>query len=294
MRILGKAGFILSLLVLAPFSAAAEQTTPNLWKLEDKDTTIYIFGTIHLMREDVDWYTPGLDRAMNEADRLYLELSPKETANPYVIQSLVVRHGLLTDGRTLEGVVGSSDYQKMVNVLEEMDMAPLGFNVMKPWLAATALSVQISAASGYLPEYGVETILTKKAKEKRIKVKGLEKASFQIGIFSGMTEETQKAFFHAAVESVDSFDENFEILKNAWLAGDTETLARNLSADFEAYPEAAEALLYSRNRDWAEKVGKLMRKKGTFVVAVGTGHLVGKENLIELLEDKGYEVTLQR
>ena len=293
MRTLGKAGFILSLLVLAPFSAAAEQTTPNLWKLQDKDTTIYIFGTIHLMREDVNWYTPGLDRALNEADRLYLELSPKETNDPYIIQSLVVRHGLLTDGRTLENMVGSRDYQKMVNVLEEMDLAPMGFNVMKPWLAATALSIQISAAHGYLPEHGVETVLTKKAKEKRLKVKGLEKASFQIGIFSGMAESVQKAFFHATVDGAESFNDNFEILKNAWLAGDTDTLARNLNADFQAYPQAAEALLYSRNRDWAEKVGKLMRKKGTFVVAVGTGHLVGRENLIELLENKGYEVTLQ-
>lgn len=284
---------LLAFLLLAPFAAVAEeQTTPNLWKLQDNDTTIYIFGTIHIMNKDVNWYTPGLDRAMNEADRLYLELAPKQT-NPLVIQSLILRYGILTDGRTLEGVVGSDGYQKMVGLLEEIDAPLLGFSAMRPWLAAAALTMQISAAQGYLPEYGIETVLVKKAKEKRLKIKGLEKAEFQIGLFANMSEKAQKAFFEATVDEADNVNEVFELMKNAWLAGDTDVLASYLNSDFRAYPEAAETLLYSRNRNWANKVEKLMKKDGTFLIAVGTGHLVGRENLIEILENRGFDISIQ-
>lgn len=287
-------GLLLLFLVFAPFAAAAEeQMTPNLWKLQDKDTTIYIFGTVHLMKKGVNWYTPGVDRALNEADRLYLELSPRDT-NPLVIQSLILRHGIITDGRTLEGMVGAEDYGKMIDVLEDMDVPLIGFNAMRPWLAATAMTIQVSAANGYLPEYGVETVLTKKANEKGVKIKGLETAEFQIGIFGDMPEEAQKAFFVATIDEVDHVDAMFEVMKNAWLEGDTETLSKLLNSDFEIYPQAAEKLLYSRNRNWADKVEKLMKKDGTFMIAVGTGHLVGHKNLIEILTNRGYQITLLR
>src|SRR5204862_3292451 len=47
--------------------------TPAMWKVADADTTVYLFGTIHLLPDGTQWRSPAFDKAAASADTLVLE-----------------------------------------------------------------------------------------------------------------------------------------------------------------------------------------------------------------------------
>ena len=273
-------------------SACAEEASgPNLWKVGDEDTTIYIFGTIHILDKDTIWTTPQLLQAMDQANTLVLEMAP-EQEDPAILNPLIVRYGLFGPGQSLKTTLSEDDYARLVEVIEGMGGVGNAMDALQPWLAATVLTVQTAASHGFLPEYGVEKGLEKMARDKGIPILGLETAEFQIQTLAGLSMENQKIMMQQTLDELDHLDEIFNDMRDLWLAGDTEGLDALINEGVEEIPEYSEALLYQRNRNWVGKVDTMLNKPGTFLIAVGTGHLVGEQNLLELLEKDGLTVTL--
>ena len=69
------ARLLLCLVLLLPAAAIAR---PALWALKDADTTIYLFGTVHLLPNDTDWRYPTLDQALADSQTLYIELTDEK------------------------------------------------------------------------------------------------------------------------------------------------------------------------------------------------------------------------
>jgi len=272
-------------------SCDAKATGPNLWKVADEDTTIYIFGTIHLLNQNVDFTTPQLQRALEEADALVLELAPDQE-EATVINPLIVKYGLLPAGETLKTTLADSDYDKLTQILNQMGAPAGALDSLQPWLAATYLTVQTAASFGFLPEFGVENILRQRANDRGIPILGLETAEYQIQALAGQSMETQEIFLQQTLVEIDIINEIFIEMRDAWLAGDIDELDSILNLGMEEMPELAEAILYKRNRNWVGRFDIMLAKPGTLLVAVGTGHLVGEQNLLELLEEEGLTVSL--
>ena len=78
---------------------------PALWKLADEDTTIYLFGTIHLLPENFAWRTPALDQAIAASDSLVLEtvLGSDPMAAAQVMMKLGMAQDLPPLGRARPG-----------------------------------------------------------------------------------------------------------------------------------------------------------------------------------------------
>ena len=56
-------------------------------------------------------------------------------------------------------------------------------------------------------------------------------------------------------------------------------------------PSLYKALFLNRNIAWTKQIEHLLAGKGTAFIAVGTGHLVGSDSVIAMLERDGYKVT---
>ena len=80
-------------------------------------------------------------------------------------------------------------------------------------------------------------------------------------------------------------------LIDAWLTGDTAVLGRLIEKAFAGFPEAYEVLIAARNRRWADTIEALLARSDAVFVVVGAAHVVGPDNLIDLLRDRGYRVT---
>ena len=68
---------------------------PAMWAVKDADSTIYMLGTVHLLRPETQWRSDALDKAIAEAKELWLELP---TTDPQAMAGemmpLVAKYGL--------------------------------------------------------------------------------------------------------------------------------------------------------------------------------------------------------
>jgi uncharacterized protein YbaP (TraB family) len=81
-----------------------------------------------------------------------------------------------------------------------------------------------------------------------------------------------------------SYDDGFDELVAAYLAADTDAIAATSD------PAADEILLSMRNRNWIPVIEDWHQNGGAFV-AVGLLHLIGPDNVVELLRTSGSTVT---
>ena len=270
----------------AATSAAATTTTakgPALWKVADEDTTIYLFGTVHVLPKEVEWYDDTIDAALTGSDTIVTEI-PMDAASEAQGQQLTMSKGLLPAGTTLRSLLTPEQTAAFGAAMAKIGAPAEAFDPFKPWLAGLTLSILPLMQQGYDPASGVEKVLLAKVPEKP---KGsLETLEFQLGIFDNMTQEAQIAFMMEAATGIDELKPMLDRMVAEWVKGDADALAAVMNEGMTD-PAVAEALLYSRNANWAEWIDTRLDTPGTVFIAVGAGHLAGPKSVQDLLAKKG-------
>jgi hypothetical protein len=271
-------------------TAAAPATTgtgPALWKVADEDTTIYLFGTVHVLPKELEWYDATIATALKGSDMIVTEIK-MDKASEAELQELSMKLGLLPPGTTLRSLLTPEQTAAYEAGLAKLGAPPEAFDPVKPWLAGLTLSLLPLMQQGYDPNSGVEKILLAKAGTKP--QGALETAEFQLGIFDNMPTEAQVAFMMEAVEGMDEIKPMLDRMVAEWAEGDAAELA-NIMNEGMTDPAVAEALLYSRNANWAEWIDTRLDEPGTVFIAVGAGHLAGAKSVQDYLAQKGITVA---
>lgn len=271
----------------APAIAAEPANGPALWKVADEDTTIYLFGTVHVLPKDVVWYDAAIDNALTVSDTIVTEI-PMDAENEAALQQLTMAKGMLPQGTTLRSLLTSEQAATYAAAMGKIGAPIEAFDPFKPWLAALTFSVLPLMQQGYDPSSGVEKVLLEKASDK---TKGaLETAEFQLGIFDGMAQESQVAFMLEAATGIDDIKPMLDRMVAEWAKGDAEALAAIMNEGMDD-PAVAEALLYNRNANWAEWIDARLDLPGNVFIAVGAGHLAGTRSVQDYLAQRGIEVS---
>jgi uncharacterized protein YbaP (TraB family) len=268
---------------LAAAPAAAE---PAMWTVRDADTTVTLFGTIHVLPPDAAWPPPALAAAMAEADSLWLEID--------ILSDTSATMAMITEGtspgRPLKARLQPRDYEALVAVAASAGVPMSQIERLRPWLAALTLTMGAIRKAGY-DEAGADVLLAMQAQAFGTPVRGLETGAEQMGFFAALPEEEETALLIETIRTIGPETDLFETLFDAWEDGDTarleELLVRSI---WIADPDLADRLLARRNRAWAERFEEIMAEPGSRVVAVGAGHLVGTDSLPALLAAKGWTV----
>jgi uncharacterized protein YbaP (TraB family) len=271
-------------------TAAAPATTgtgPALWKVGDEDTTIYLFGTVHVLPKELEWYDATIANALDGSDMIVTEIK-MDKASEAELQQLSMKLGLLPPGTTLRSLLTPEQTATYEAGLAKLGAPPEAFDPVKPWLAGLTLSLLPLMQQGYDSNSGVEKILLAKAGTKP--QGALETAEFQLGIFNNMPTEAQVAFMMETVEGMDEIKPMLDRMVAEWAEGDATELA-NIMNEGMTDPAVAEALLYSRNANWAEWIDTRLDEPGTVFIAVGAGHLAGAKSVQDYLAQKGITVA---
>jgi len=271
-------------------TAAAPATTgtgPALWKVGDEDTTIYLFGTVHVLPKELEWYDATIANALDGSDMIVTEIK-MDKASEADLQQLSMKLGLLPPGTTLRSLLTPEQTATYEAGLAKLGAPPEAFDPVKPWLAGLTLSLLPLMQQGYDSNSGVEKILLAKAGTKP--QGALETAEFQLGIFNNMPTEAQVAFMMEAVEGMDEIKPMLDRMVAEWAEGDATELA-NIMNEGMTDPAVAEALLYSRTANWAEWIDTRLDEPGTVFIAVGAGHLAGAKSVQDYLAQKGITVA---
>lgn len=272
----------------APLPAAhapAAYVTPALWTVKDADTTIYLFGTVHVMKPGVDWFKGGVKSAFDGSGELVLEIV--EPDNPNLLGEVMAHTALARDGVKLSDRLSTEERGKYQAAMVANGLPWQAFEMFNPWMAGMALSVQPLEKLGYRADLGAEKMLTSAAKASGKKVGALETVEQQLGYFAGLPMKQQVNFLNATVDGLPDMESEFAKLVAHWQGGEPDKLAAEMNESLEATPELAKVLLIQRNARWAQWIKARLDQPGTVFIAVGAGHLAGKGSVQDQLKALG-------
>ncbi|WP_191229032.1 TraB/GumN family protein [Aurantiacibacter xanthus] len=266
------------------YAAAPVPAGPALWKLADEDTTIYLFGTVHALPSDVQWYDGRVAAAFEASDELVTEIAMDDQL---ALTQALTGSAMLTDGQNLRDLMTPEDRKQYEQAMIDLGLPPGALDPVEPWYAAMNLSVLPLVQSGIDPAAGVDMVLTRAGANKR--KDALETLEEQVALFDDMPVADQLTFLDATVEAVPDAARNLRELIDRWVVGDAVGLAAKMNEGLED-PALYQRLLIDRNRNWAGWIEHRLAEPGTVFIAVGAGHLAGDGSVQEQLAKRGYKV----
>lgn len=292
LRTLSAALLLIAPAVEARQSAAPPQTrvaTPAIWQVRDADTTIYLFGTIHVMKPGIDWFGGKVRQAFDASDELMLEIV--EPDDPNVMGNIMAQAAIASDGIKLSDRLTDEARGKYTAAMTGNGLPVAAFDMFNPWMAGMALSVAPLARMGYQSDLGAEKVLQTAAQSAGKSVGALETVEQQIGFFAGLPMDQQVTFLNATVDGLPDMEAEFDKLMTYWAEGKPDNLADSMNESLKKTPELAQVLLIGRNANWARWIKDRMSRPGTVFIAVGAGHLAGKGSVQEQLHDIGIDAS---
>ncbi|MCF8708344.1 TraB/GumN family protein [Rhizorhapis sp. SPR117] len=266
-----------------------EAPSPALWTIAKDGHKAWLFGTVHMLPEDVSWESPAITKAVAQSDLLVLEAAGLE--NEKRTAAIFEQLGRSPDLPGIAQRVPTERRAALQALMARMGATEQTLAPYESWAAALLLSASAQEDLKLRAGAGVERLLSTRFLEKGKPVIGLETVEGQLGIFDTLPEDAQRALLTQVVEEADSATDQYQAMLAAWLRGDIERIGDTFTAEFGKAPALAHPLLYDRNRNWARQIDALMKRPGTPFIAVGAGHLVGKNSVQAMLVKKGFEVN---
>ncbi len=275
-------------LVCALFVAAAhaDGAVHTLWELHGKHNTVYLLGSIHVLRAADYPLAPPLLAAYANSQALVMEINLKDL-DMSELQAEMLQGALLPEGKTLADVMGRERYARAAASARALGIDLANFDRFAPWFVAEAISQTQLSAQGFSAESGVEMFFLGKAQADGKSVAGLETAHDQIALFEHMTPETQAEYLDSSLKEAGDLPREAGEMVRAWQRGDTEWFRGELQQEFGHDPVLYQSLLGARNRKWLPQIEALLDQDKNYLVIVGTGHLVGQDSVIALLKRDG-------
>jgi len=256
---------------------------PALWVLKDEDTTVYLFGTVHILKPGLSWFDEAIKTAFDESDELVVEMIEPD---PAAMMGLVNEIAIDKSGVALRDKLSAEDRIKFETAMKKINMPVAAFDPLDPWFASVTMSIIPLTQAGYDTGSGAEDTLRQEAKVRKIKIIGLETVRQQLSFFDDLPEDVQISFLNFTVESIDEVTAGMENMVAHWALGNVDELGELMNAGFNEQI-IYDKILVERNANWANWLEKRMDKPGTVFVAVGAGHLAGDESLQAQLAKKG-------
>jgi uncharacterized protein len=277
---------VFSLLLFAS-PAVAE---PALWVAKSGGATVYLFGTAHVLKADTNWWTPKIAAAFDRSDEIWIEAI---AADPTTTRPLIAALGIDQE-HSLSNELAPTDLARLDAAVKSAGFpGEATLDHMRPWLAALTLEDLLIAKAGYDSDRGVNMLLKERAALADKSVLGLETAEEQLHFFADLPQATQVELLRSVLDDVAIAPAAIDTAIQGWSSGDVEAFRKGTNELSEQnHPDLYAVVLVNRNKAWAEKIAVWMKSShGQIFVAVGAGHFVGRDSLLNALEARGISVA---
>lgn len=268
------------------------EASPALWTIQQGDATVHLFGTFHLLPQDLDWRSDLVNEAFAASDHVWFEadvLSPDAQAT---VQALIPQIGLNAPGVALSSLLDEDTRNALAAMAATLGIPAANLEPLQPWLAGLLLATTQLQTLGFDPTAGVEAVLNAEAREAGKTLGYFETIESQMRVFADLTPETQVEWLALSLEEMSELQVQMDAMVTAWATGDMETMDAQVNGAMrDASQEVYEAIMVNRNHDWIPLILGLIEQGGTHFVAVGAGHMPGEDGVVTLLEAEGLTVT---
>lgn len=270
------------------------QGSPALYTAQDDDTTVHLFGTVHLLKPETHWRNTSFAQAWAAADKVMFEADVDSVEAQSAVAALVRQHGVLAQGDSLFGYLNDDQSTQMQDFAQSLGAPRLAFAPLKPWMASIQISMQHLIRAGYAPGAGVESVLAAEAKSDGKALVYLESLEDQVLAMSSLPMPDQLAMLNATLVALQDDPDGLDRLVDNWSQGNQQALAAEfVDIDALGSQEVYEALMVRRNQNWVPAIQALMNEPGVKFVAVGAGHLVGDDSVLAMLADQGFSLSCE-
>lgn len=272
-----------------------------LWKVSGNGAKAdsYLFGTHHLaplsMLDSVKGFTPALesvDAVAGEVDMKNMQANA---------QSLM-GYMLAPADSALTAVLAPAQLDSLTQILTKYmgpQMTAAQLAPLKPAAVATQIALFESMATmdpaqaqAMAAGQQLDTEVQNRALAANKPIIAFETAEQQMGILMGAPiAEQARQLMEAVKQSLEGkAAESAKKLTDAYISQNLDAIAELMLEGEDTSEAELQRLIYDRNMDWAAKLIREILPEGSVLVAVGAGHLPGKQGLIELLRAAGYTV----
>jgi len=260
---------MVDVLLAAALAAAAPQAqpapaSPAIFMVRDQDTTVYIFGTFHALDGRSEWLSRTVKSAFDSSDELVLEtLIPEDHPAP-----AAPRPAFSMSAGTPVGT---------------LSVAPSA-----SFLATTRLAIDAGRSQGMQVGNGADMVLRRAAELEGKQLEGLETLDSQLTMFSHMPPAPMRpATPENTAAARESLSSTMTEMQSAWKRGDQSVFVRMLDQLRNSSPDTYRLMFTERNARWADWIAARMQTPGVVFVAVGAGHLAGKDSVLVRLAQLG-------
>jgi uncharacterized protein len=259
-----------------------------LWSLQTGSTTLYLLGSIHLLKPEAYPLAPAIEQAY-QASRLLVFETDLAAFHDAAIQTRIMDLGKYPQGQNLFQNIALSTRRLLEKKLAPLGLPPESFARFRPWFVAINLEALEVLKMGFDPAYGVDLHFYGRAQHDAKQITFLETLEEQLGVFTDMSPGDQNAFLDQTLKELDLMDEVTSELIRYWRSGDAPRLHALLSKSFQNHPALYRRIMIERNKKWSEQIAKRIKQRQNIMVVVGAGHLVGPDSVVEMLRRKGYQ-----
>lgn len=282
---------LIAIIVLLLLTAASASAEPALWKIQGPHATVYIYGSVHLLKDSTQWRTAKFEKAFNSSGSLWEEIANADDVR--AAEPLLMQYGV-DASHPLSSKLDAAAKAKLTSTASDLGIPEEQLEPLQPWLAALRIGTAPLVRAGYDPNSGVDVFVKNLALRQGKPVRGFETIEQQIRYFADLSQALQTQFLLYSLDNAQAGPANVGALVDAWSAGDTAKLQTIINGSFIGkYPQLYDILLVQRNALFARGIEKLLEGNGTAFVAVGMGHLVGPDSVIADLARDGFSPELQ-
>ncbi len=281
--------FLFAFFVAMP--ALAEAPTPMLWKVSKGGSTVYLLGSMHLLK-DADYpLSPDVDAAYKDAEKLVFEISPADLNSPATAAAILL-HGTYRDPKhKLQDDLSPSTWKQLVSYGAKNNLPVAMLQKLEPWtMSLTLLALEVQKI-GMKPELGLDMHFMQMAKTDHKSTAGLETVDQQLAFFYDAPIKVQVDMLRQSIDEIADFQKAMDKEHDTWRRGDADAIQAETKKEFAKYPDLYQNLLAQRNRNWIPQIEKMLADgNNDTLLIVGAAHLPGSDGVVKLLQQKGYTV----
>jgi uncharacterized protein len=276
------------LLALGLVGSLTAHAGSPVWAIRGDHNTVYLAGSVHLLKASDSHLPPAFDRAYGGSKALVMELDMSKV-DQMQAATWMMEHGMLKEGTTLRATIGDDRYHRVSTEAERLGVPMEVLDMMQPWAIGLQLIELQYMQLGFDPQQGVEQQLQQRAHADGKPITGLETMDDQLGVLQGMSYPDQARFLDMVVNDMHDVESETQSVVSAWRSGDAAKLAALLSDEYKSFPVLYRMLVTDRNKRWVPQIEKLLHGNQDYFVVVGALHLVGDGGLLDLMRRDGFK-----
>lgn len=265
---------------------------PLLWAARSGKATVYLFGSIHVLKPGLDWMDARLFRAFDSADAAWFEVPDLDALPKFkgFAARVMASKPVLTQG------LNAVETQQLELILNRYNMTTKEQERVRPWAVAGLISELDRDGGGFSLDRGADMTLFHRALALKHQTGGFEDNTEHYGYLyalgEGMGEDGTQALKRALAAhfGTGDLDGSLDVMAKAWRNGDERAMTASLLKDRARNPRLYDLLLVTRNARWMPKIEAMLKAEKTTFIVAGADHFIGPDGLVAQLRARGYAV----